>query len=252
MSKNLLLIIFVLIIFPGYSNIIAVTEDVSLSATVLGCGNDTIDGSEQCDGVDLGGASCVSQGFASGTLSCSVSCTFNTSSCISTPIVQSGGSSGSYPAFNYTSIIFSGYTLPYNKVFILKDGQLIATTMSDSFGHFSSTINGFSSGLYNFSIYAENKENMRSGLTTFPVYITARTTNNINNIFIKQDAFVFDAKGSKFLKTDLNHDWHINFLDFSILHYWYDKIFPPNSMDLNTDGKIDLVDFSIMAYYWTG
>jgi hypothetical protein len=36
---------------------------------------------EQCDGAELGGKSCVTQGFLSGTLSCNADCTFNTSRC---------------------------------------------------------------------------------------------------------------------------------------------------------------------------
>ncbi len=46
---------------------------------------------EQCDGTDLQGFSCMSLGLNGGTLSCdSVTCTFDTSMCMST----SGGTSG--------------------------------------------------------------------------------------------------------------------------------------------------------------
>ncbi len=57
----------------------------------LFCGNDQIDttydnegnvvASEECDGPDLGGATCNSQGFSSGDLSCSNQCVFDTSQC---------------------------------------------------------------------------------------------------------------------------------------------------------------------------
>ena len=47
------------------------------------CGNGVIDAGEQCDGADLGGASCSSLGFPGGTLSCSAACTYNTSACTS-------------------------------------------------------------------------------------------------------------------------------------------------------------------------
>ncbi len=59
----------------------------SLVATVGGaapppvCGNGLREGSEQCDGSDLGGQTCQSQGFPGGTLSCNGDCTFNTSGC---------------------------------------------------------------------------------------------------------------------------------------------------------------------------
>lgn len=52
-------------------------------ASLPGCGNDAIDAAgEQCDGVDLGGASCTSLGFTSGTLGCTAGCGFDTSACL--------------------------------------------------------------------------------------------------------------------------------------------------------------------------
>ena len=45
------------------------------------CGDGQIDGSEKCDGSNLGGQSCGSLGFSGGTLSCNNTCQFNTSGC---------------------------------------------------------------------------------------------------------------------------------------------------------------------------
>ena len=53
------------------------------------CGNGVKDGSESCDGSDLGGKTCTSFGFASGTLACTASCGFNTTGC--NPIVCGNG-----------------------------------------------------------------------------------------------------------------------------------------------------------------
>jgi len=48
------------------------------------CGNNITDGTEACDGADLGGQDCVAQGYSSGTLTCSSTCdSFITSNCIS-------------------------------------------------------------------------------------------------------------------------------------------------------------------------
>lgn len=56
-----------------------------------GCGDGTISPGEQCDGADLQGFDCNSLGLNGGTLSCDpVTCTFDTSMCMST----SGGTSG--------------------------------------------------------------------------------------------------------------------------------------------------------------
>ena len=47
------------------------------------CGNDLIDGMDVCDGTDLGGEDCVSQGFAGGTLGCLPNCSgFDTTMCM--------------------------------------------------------------------------------------------------------------------------------------------------------------------------
>ncbi len=46
------------------------------------CGDGIVNGSEQCDGVALNGATCVSEGYASGTLACNGSCVFDTAACV--------------------------------------------------------------------------------------------------------------------------------------------------------------------------
>ncbi|EDM81827.1 hypothetical protein PPSIR1_05153 [Plesiocystis pacifica SIR-1] len=45
------------------------------------CGNGTIEAPEECDALDLGGASCASLGFASGQLACTADCMLDTSDC---------------------------------------------------------------------------------------------------------------------------------------------------------------------------
>jgi len=48
------------------------------------CGNSIREGSEACDGTDLAGQTCISQGFSGGTLTCNSQCTgFVTTSCTS-------------------------------------------------------------------------------------------------------------------------------------------------------------------------
>ena len=48
------------------------------------CGNNIKEAGEECDGTDLAGETCVSLGYASGTLSCK-DCKFDTSNCIPAP-----------------------------------------------------------------------------------------------------------------------------------------------------------------------
>jgi len=46
------------------------------------CGNGTIDGAEQCDGTELGGADCIAQGLVGGSLACTAQCTFDVAGCV--------------------------------------------------------------------------------------------------------------------------------------------------------------------------
>jgi hypothetical protein len=49
------------------------------------CGNNVKEVGESCDGTDLGGQTCASQGFTSGSLSCNATCSaFNVSNCVLT------------------------------------------------------------------------------------------------------------------------------------------------------------------------
>lgn len=60
----------------------ATTGDASVDAGAR-CGNRMIEGSEVCDGVNLDGETCASQGFASGTLMCNLTCSgFSTAGCV--------------------------------------------------------------------------------------------------------------------------------------------------------------------------
>lgn len=60
------------------------------------CGNNNKGSSESCDGTDLNSKTCVTQGFASGTLSCTASCAFDTSNCVAAgaPTGGAGGGGG--------------------------------------------------------------------------------------------------------------------------------------------------------------
>lgn len=54
------------------------------------CGDTVRAGSEQCDGPDLGGETCVTQGFALGTLRCGSGCSFDLSGCFATRYTDNG------------------------------------------------------------------------------------------------------------------------------------------------------------------
>ncbi len=54
------------------------------------CGNGVRETSEACDGGDLGGFTCASLGFGSGSLACTADCHLDTSGCVSTALCGNG------------------------------------------------------------------------------------------------------------------------------------------------------------------
>jgi len=186
LNKLLFLIFLSFVVFIPIS-VLALT--IEITAIVPGCGDGVISVDEQCDGANLGGASCVSQGFTAGTLSCTTACTFNTSSCtIGTTVAGGGGGGGGGkyipPSIPDTNVIFTGRTYPLSRVNILKDGQLVVTTIAGPDSNFSATISGLSTGNYTFSVYGEDKNNIRSAPFSFPIFITSEMTTKISGIFI--------------------------------------------------------------------
>jgi glutathione peroxidase-family protein len=76
------------------------------------CGNGVIDGAEQCDGTELGGASCESLGLGTGTLGCTAECGFDSAGCTSGNSGTGGGngSTGSGPNPGTTDADMDGLT----------------------------------------------------------------------------------------------------------------------------------------------
>lgn len=162
---------------------------VEITATVPGCGDGAIGSGEQCEGSNFGGSSCSSLGFSGGSLSCTSACTFNTSQCTSVSSGGGGGGGGgggaqSSPSIPETNVVFSGRAYPLSRVSILKDGQLVVTTIAGLDSNFMVTISNLSTGNYTFAVYGEDKKSIRSSLFTFPIYITSGVTTKIGGIFI--------------------------------------------------------------------
>jgi hypothetical protein len=159
-------------------SVYASTQEASTTSPI--CGNNIQETGEQCDGSDLGGASCVSQGFSGGTLSCDAVCVFNTSSCTS----GGGGGGGGFVPPQVTSVIFSGRAYPASAVTLLKDAQIAATTTAGADANFQISISGLSGGNYIFSVYSEDKAGRRSSLLTFQVSVTQGATTSVTGVFV--------------------------------------------------------------------
>ncbi len=215
MNRNyLFFFIFLAIILTAgfhffYQGVLADTEGaVTITVKISVCGNDDQEYGEDCDNSDLGGASCSSRGFLSGTLACSPACEYDTSGCSSSPSCGDGlcngsescgscsadcgncqqqgggGGGGSLPPAPATSAVFTGKAYPSSSVTLLKDAQVSATTIAGPDANFQLSIFGLSGGNYIFSIYSEDKEGRRSALLTFPVSVTFGAATQVSGIFI--------------------------------------------------------------------
>ena len=171
---------FLGLVQPTYSQ--SGSGSVIIDARVPGCGDSVIDVGEDCDTANLNGETCATQGFTSGTLSCTASCTFNTSACSISS--GSGGGGGGGSGSSKAQVVLSGRAYPRSTVTILKDAQVVATTVADIDARFQVNVTGLSSGSYIFSLYSEDSRGFRSSLLTFPVSLTKGILAKVENIFL--------------------------------------------------------------------
>ena len=75
---------------PGADAVFALVVTGATRQTSV-CGNGVKEPSEACDGTDLGGATCVSQGCTGGSISCTGSCTLDKSACTGCPACDNDG-----------------------------------------------------------------------------------------------------------------------------------------------------------------
>lgn len=168
------------------------TATINAQIKITICGNNIKETGEQCDGFDLGGATCSSLGYSGGNLSCRPSCEFDTSACTTGTSGGGGGGGGSGGGYIPPSNIFTGTgqvnfvgrAYPKSTITLLKDAQIVATTISGDDANFQITLTNITAGSYLFSLYSEDKYGNRSSLLTFPLSVTSGVTTNVTGIFI--------------------------------------------------------------------
>jgi len=118
-------------------------------------------------------------GSCNGTETCST-CPQDCGTCLP----PGGGGGGYAPLMVVTQVNFSGRAYPLSKVGVLKDGQLVITTVAGPDANFNISLTGLSSGNYIFAVFSEDNQGMRSSLFTFPIFITQGATTTVSGIFI--------------------------------------------------------------------
>lgn len=170
--------------FVSASNQSTVVATVKINV----CGNAVAEPPvEQCDNTDFAGQICDDFGFNAGYLACNPDCTIDTSGCFTES--TGGGDSGGGtppppPPQEVTGVNFSGRAYPLSTVTLLKDAQIMATTIAGPDSLFEISLTNLSAGNYNFSIYGEDDAGNRSSLFTFNIYISRGATTNVSGIYI--------------------------------------------------------------------
>jgi cysteine-rich repeat protein len=138
-------------------------------------------------------------------------------------------------------IVFSGQSAPGVEIqtYVNSDSDIVTSTRSDTAGDWS----------LRFDSTPLEDDNFH---TARALFITGTSTNVIKSSFSELVNFfvgrgsVIDTKN----RSDINKDGHVNFVDFSILIYFWGTT--NQDCDINLDGKVNLVDFSLLIYNWTG
>ena len=89
------------------------------------CGNSIIDSGEECDGTNLNSQTCSTQGYATGTLTCTSTCSFNTAGCTAAQTTEEESIS---PGGSYSGTSKSITKLSTTKAINIQKGKLEALT----------------------------------------------------------------------------------------------------------------------------
>jgi hypothetical protein len=82
------------------------------------------------------------------------------------------------------NVIVRGIAYPGSRVTLLKDGQTAASTQSGPDARFEIQLSGVGEGTFTFSVWATDKNGVRSTLYPFTVTLTPGATTVISGVFI--------------------------------------------------------------------
>lgn len=84
-TLTLSLIIFRLVRLIPLAFSQSTAKDIAATVKASVCGNEIIEGNEDCEGDNLNNQTCAGLGYTGGTLSCDVACSFDISDCLPAP-----------------------------------------------------------------------------------------------------------------------------------------------------------------------
>jgi len=123
-----------------------------------------------------------------GSTFCGSNTTWNGSLCIGSSVVVlppgGGGGGGGGPPPSQTGVSFAGRAYPLNRVDLLKDGQIVASTIAGPDARFYIEVSNVNAGSHLFSVLGEDKNGLRSVPFSVPVVLTQGVTTHIGGLFL--------------------------------------------------------------------
>lgn len=213
------------------------------------CGDGFVDPGEDCEGTDLNGGTCSSEGFDSGSLSCNSSCAYVTSSCESDSDGGGGGGGGggSSSSSSSSGSAPSSPSLSSGVETVEDDGEDVVVSFDNTVTLYGSRaagttieINGSSEGVtYPTSTSWQATVTLDDGEND--VEIVAVSSTGVES---EPTTVVVDQREV----GDVNDDNRIDDYDLSLLVRSWNSDDPES--DFNEDGEIDDYDFSLFVSRW--
>lgn len=183
---------------PIYGQSSMQTIDATVQISV--CGNSTVEGGEDCEGNDLSSNTCRTLGYSSGSLSCDISCSFDTFSCLTASSDSDDSDSDESDGDSSSSSSSSS-----NQVSSPTTVNNVSTPLSEEF-----TLPAFLSRF----------NNGRTGkISVDQLYIVVKTwVDEWRNAVVNNEGHPFEASS-----CDLDGDNECNAKDFSVLLYYIEQ-----------------------------
>lgn len=163
-------------------------QSVTVTATAQTlCGDGIVQSPEQCDGVNLDGATCSSLGYSGGTLSCASNCVFVTNQCTNASGGGNGGGGRNDIPFSIpdpqTSVVFSGKAYPMATVVVSEGSAIRISVGANASAMFQTTLET-TPGRHTFTLYGVDEHGRRFPSQTFVVTVAPDTITSVSGIFL--------------------------------------------------------------------
>lgn len=203
----------------------ASTDAIDIEVRLSVCGDSVIENPEDCEGVDLNSATCVSEGYASGDLSCTISCEFDYTDCVPlpsptptpTPSPSSGGGSSGSSGSTSTNDSSSSTTATNVVTTLIRNlSNIFRTSSSNNF---------------------DNEEVIIINLP--PQLLQFKQT--VSGLIVREElprVLDFFAKSWRAYLADASLSQQSSIVTTNI-----------KDCDVNQDNKCDIKDFSVLLYY---